>query len=80
VKSLQKLWQRSKCILKQGRFGVWGFVGDCGKGLVSSFSEAFDAAEGFLASELQNIQYLAQKESKFSYFLVFSSWASDTIR
>jgi hypothetical protein len=58
---------------------VWGLL-DCGKGLVSSFSEAFDAAEGFLASELQNIQYLAQKESKFSYFLVFSSWASDTIR
>ena len=61
---------------------VWGLgiVGDCGKGLVSSYSEAFDAAEGFLASKLQNIQYLAQKESKFSYFLVFSSWASDTIR
>ena len=34
---------------------VWGLgiVGDCGKGLVSSFSEAFDAAEVFLASELQ---------------------------
>ena len=48
-----------------------GFVGDCGKGLVSSYSEAFDAAEGFLASELQNIQYLAQKESKFSYFVFF---------
>ena len=44
---------------------VWGLgiVGDCGKGLVSSFSEAFDAAEGFLASELQNIQY--------SYFVFF---------
>ena len=52
---------------------VWGLgiVGDCGKGLVSSYSEAFDAAEGFLASELQNIQYLAQKESKFSYFVFF---------
>ena len=61
---------------------VWGLgvCWGCGKGLVSSYSEAFDAAEGFLASELQNIQYLAQKESKFSYFLVFSSWASDTIR
>ena len=56
--------------MKQGRFGVWGLLG-CGKGLVSSYSEAFDAAEGFLASELQNIQYLAQKESKFSYFVFF---------
>ena len=69
MKSLQKLWQRSKCILKQGRFGVWGFVGDCGKGLVSSYSEAFDAAEGFLASELQNIQYLAQKGLNWYFFI-----------
>ena len=50
--------------------GFGGLLG-CGKGLVFSYSEAFDAAEGFLASELQNIQYLAQKESKFSYFVFF---------
>lgn len=76
MKSLQKsVLAEEQMYFEAGK--VLG-LGICGKGMVSSYSGAFDAPEVFSHRSYKS-QYLAQKESKFSY-LVFSSTTSDTIR